>query len=163
MIPVLFPSTHEFRFAGSDATTIAMRAVFYFLLCDNESYRRVQKEIDDATAAGSLSNPTQYSESLDLPFLCACIKEAMRLHLSVGLTMPRTVPVGGTTLCDRYLAQGYRVGMNAAVVHYDKSVFGVDADQFNPQRWLTGDAKKMDKYLLYFGAGTRTCIGKNVK
>ena len=52
--------------------------------------------------------------------------------------------------------------MNAAVVHYDKSVFGVDADQFNPQRWLTGDAKKMDKHLLYLGAGTRTCIGKNV-
>ena len=94
MIPVLFPSTHEFRFAGSDTTTIAMRAVFYFLLRDNESYRRVQKEIDDASAAGSLSNPPQYSESLDLPILCACIKEAMRLHLSVGLTMPRTVPGG---------------------------------------------------------------------
>jgi hypothetical protein len=31
-----------------------------------------------------------------------------------------------------------------------------------PDRWLEGDGKNMDRYMLHFGAGTRTCIGKNV-
>lgn len=109
-----------------------------------------------------MSSPPKYSESIQLPLLCASIKEGMRLHPSVGLTMPRIAPKGGMTLCNQYIPEGYSVGMNGAVVHYDKSVFGADADQFRPQRWLEGDAKKMDKYMLHFGAGTRTCIGKNV-
>jgi hypothetical protein len=57
-----------------------------------------------------------------------------------------------------------QVGMNAHVVHRDKRVFGEDADLFNPERWLESEArnKEMEKYLLTFGAGSRTCVGKNI-
>jgi len=56
------------------------------------------------------------------------------------------------------------VGMNAHVVHRDKGVFGEDADLFRPERWLESEArnKEMEKYLLTFGAGSRTCVGKNI-
>ena len=139
-----------------------MRSIFYHLLKNPKVYAELQREIDTATTEGNLSSPPKYSESIQLPLLCASIKEGMRLHPSTGLTMPRLAPKGGMTLCDQYIPEGYSVGMNGAVVHYDKSVFGADADHFRPQRWLEGDAKKMDKYMLHFGAGTRTCIGKNV-
>ena len=154
--------TYNDRFAGSDTTAIAMRAVFYHLLKNPDIYKQVQQEIDSATAKGNLSSPPKYSESLDLPLLCASIKEGMRLHPSVGLTMPRIIPKGGMAFGDQYVAEGYRVGINGAVVHYDKRIFGPDADRFNPRRWLEGDSKMMDKYMIQFGAGTRTCIGKNV-
>jgi cytochrome P450 len=52
--------------------------------------------------------------------------------------------------------------MNPAVVHFDRTVFGDDADQYRPGRWLADNATEMDKYMLHFGAGTRTCIGKNI-
>ncbi len=139
-----------------------MRSVFYHLLKNPKIYAQLQQEIDTATTQGSLSSPPKYSEAIQLPLLCASVKEGMRLHPSVGLTMPRLVPKGGMILCDQYIPEGYSVGMNGAVVHYDKRVFGPDADQFRPQRWLERDAKMMDKYMLHFGAGTRTCIGKNV-
>ena len=139
-----------------------MRSVVYHLLRNSEIYAQLQQEIDSATAEGNLSSPPKYSEAIQLPLLCAAIKEGMRLHPSVGLTMPRIAPKGGMTLCDQYIAEGYSIGMNGAVVHYDKRVFGPDADLFRPQRWLGGDAKAMDKYMLHFGAGTHTCIGKNV-
>lgn len=154
--------SYDNRFAGSDTTAIAMRACLYYLLKDPATYAQLQQEIDSATTDGRLSSPPKYSEAIELPLLCASIKEGMRLHPSVGLTMPRIAPKGGMTLCGQYIPEGYSVGMNGAVVHYDKGIFGPDADRFRPHRWLEGDAKTMDKYMLHFGAGTRTCVGKNV-
>ena len=54
--------------------------------------------------------------------------------------------------------------MNAMVVQFDKQVFGEDAHEFSPERWLESEERyrAMDKAMLVFGAGTRTCIGKHV-
>jgi cytochrome P450 len=122
-------------------------------------------EIDAAISSGSLSSPIRYSETTTkLPYICASIKEAMRLHPSVGLSIQRYAPVEGIELAGKIIPCGYRIGMNPAVVHYDKDVFGQDAAEFRPERWLVGtdEWKAMDRYLLTFGAGTRTCIGKNI-
>lgn len=106
--------------------------------------------------------PITYAQATKLPYLNACITEGMRLHPSVGLPLQGYIPPGGATIAGVYLPEGYRVGINAAVVHYDKDVFGSDAEQFNPDRWIDGDAVQMDKAMIPFGAGSRTCIGKNV-
>lgn len=126
------------------------------------AYNKLTTEIDAATADGTLSTPVAYVEAIKLPYLKACINEGMRLHPSVGLTMPRLVPAGGATISGFHFAEGYRVGINGAVVHYDKDVFGADADNFNPDRWIEGDTMQMDRTMIQFGAGPRTCIGKNV-
>ena len=126
------------------------------------AYEKLTAEIDAAVADGKLSTPVAYAEAIKLPYLKACINEGMRLHPSVGLTMPRHVPAGGSTISGFYLPEGSRVGINGAVVHYDKDVFGPDADRFNPDRWIKGDSVRMDKAMVPFGAGPRTCIGKNV-
>lgn len=52
--------------------------------------------------------------------------------------------------------------MNPAVVQFDKTVFGDDADIFRPEHWLEGDAVEMDRYIMHFGMGARTCLGKHV-
>jgi cytochrome P450 len=130
-----------------------------------ESLAKAHAEIDAAFAEGSLSSPIRYSETTTkLPYICACIKEAMRMHPSVALSMQRHSPKGGIELAGKFIPAGYRIGMNPAVVHFEKNAFGQDADQFKPERWLVSPEhwKAMDKCLLVFGAGTRTCIGKNV-
>ena len=139
-----------------------MRAVLYFLMKTPDVYDALLVELDRAATQGALSSPVQHHEAIKLPLLCACIREAMRLHPSVGLTMPRISPRAGLQICGRFIPAGYTVGMNAAVVHRDRSILGEDADNFRPSRWLEGDASLMEKYMLHFGAGTRTCIGKNV-
>jgi cytochrome P450 len=130
-----------------------------------EILAKAQAEIDTALADGALSSPIKYSETTTkLPYICASIKEAMRMHTSVGLSMQRHAPKGGIELAGRFIPAGYRIGMNPAVVHYERIAFGEDADLFRPERWLVDDEerKAMEKNLLVFGAGTRTCIGKNV-
>ncbi|KIX04389.1 uncharacterized protein Z518_05257 [Rhinocladiella mackenziei CBS 650.93] len=149
-------------FAGSDTTAIGFRSIFYHLMKNPTVYAQLMQEIDTAAENGQLSSPVKYSEAIKLPFLCACIKEALRVHPGVALTMGRIVPTEGLELCGEYIPGGYWVGMNGAVIHYDKTIFGADADQYRPSRWFEGDAANMDKYMLHFGAGTRTCIGKNI-
>lgn len=138
------------RFAGSDTTVIALRAIFHPLMCNPDIYKKLMEEIDDATEEGRLSKPNvQFAEATKLPYLTAVIKEGMRLHPSVGMTMPRHVPVGGATFAGHFIPEGYRVGMNPAVIHYDKEIFGDDAAEFRPERWSQDNATNMDRYMLH--------------
>lgn len=139
-----------------------MRSVFYFLMKNPAAYEELQAEIDRATREQRLSSPPRYSEAIKLPLLSASIKEAMRLHPSVGLSMPRTTPLEGLELCGMTIPQGYKVGMNAAVLGYDSSIYGGDAAVFRPSRWLDGDAAKTDRYSLVFGAGTSRLLKKSL-
>ena len=149
-------------FAGADTTAIAINSILYHLMRNPTAYEKLTAEVDAAVADGALSTPVAYAEAVKLPYLKACINEGMRLHPSVGLTMPRFVPTGGAIISGFHFPEGYRVGINGAVVQYDKDIFGPDADNFNPDRWIEGDAVRMDKTMVQFGAGPRTCIGKNV-
>jgi cytochrome P450 len=129
------------------------------------AFAKAQAEIDAAVTDGSLSSPIKYSETTTrLPYICAAIKEAMRMHPSVELSMQRHAPMGGIELAGKFIPEGYRIGINPAVIHCQKNPFGEDANEFRPERWLVSpeEWRAMDKCLLIFGAGTRTCIGKNV-
>ena len=140
-----------------------MRSIFYHVLKNPDVYARLQKEIDDADAQGKLSKCVTFAESNTLPYLIAVTKEAMRIHPSVQLCMPRLVPAGGATVSGEYFPPGVTVGCNPFVIHRDYNVFGEDADQFRPERWLDEKrAKEMEKAIITFGAGNRTCVGKNI-
>ncbi|KAF5626793.1 pisatin demethylase cytochrome P450 [Fusarium tjaetaba] len=152
-------------FAGSDTTAIALRAIVYFLIKHPENMRRVVEEIDTADKSGKLSDPISYKESTGhLPYMGAVIKEAMRLHPSVGLLMERHVPPQGAEICGQFIPGGTVVGINPWVLHSDPRVYK-DPESFIPERWLTADAgllSKMENSFLAFGAGSRTCIGKYI-
>lgn len=151
-------------FAGSDTTAIGFRTVFYYIMKKPAVYAKLMEELETAAAEGRLHLPVPYAEASKLPYLCACIKEGLRIHPGVQLTLPRLAPAGGLELCGKFIPEGYRIGMNPAVIHYDTSIFGEDAADYNPDRWVEDPerATRMDKHMLHFGAGTRTCIGKNI-
>ncbi|RFU33931.1 hypothetical protein B7463_g2447, partial [Scytalidium lignicola] len=150
-------------FAGSDTTAIAFRAIIYYLLKNPLCYHEVIREIDEAYKNGLFTPNIRYTDATThLPYFSACCKESMRLWPSVSMLLPRHVPPGGCEIAGKFIPEGYRVGMNAGVLHYNKDIFGADADQFNPNRWFTENAKNMDRYMFQFGMGPRTCIGKNI-
>lgn len=77
-----------------------------------------------------------------------------------------------------------QVGANVWVLHYDPQIYGPDSYSFRPERWLEDDGSKALKESMFFpvsvslfpcsweiqtnllasqfGAGSRTCIGKNI-
>lgn len=79
------------------------------------------------------------------------MKEAMRCHPGVSFPLERVVPDGGSTLCGVYLRAGTVVGINPAVIHHDKAIFGDDAADFRPERWMDSNSdrvKNMDRHLM---------------
>jgi cytochrome P450 len=151
-------------FAGSDTTAIALRATLYYLMKNPEKMTKLLKEISDADAADQLSNPVQDKEARALPYLNAVEKEAMRMHPSVGLLMERHVPAGGRIICGEHIPAGTIVGINPWVLHNDAQVFP-NPEAFEPERWLESSADylaAMEKSYLNFGAGSRSCIGRNI-
>lgn len=160
--------------AGSDTTGISLRAILYYVITNPEVYGKLQEEINDFARRGEISDPVTHAQSLKMPYFCACVKEALRMHSAVGYTLPRHVPKGGRTIAGRFFPEGVlsiveiianeksKVGVHAWTVHRDASVFGPEPDKFRPERWLesTEQAKNMDRYNLAFGHGPRICIGK---
>ncbi len=162
LVKMTLPDILKNRFAGSDTTAIAIRSIFYHLMKDPTCMDKLVAEIDDFESRGLLSKPQiKYAEAIKMPYLTACCKEGMRLHPSVGLGLPRHTPPGGAIIAGHFFPAGSRVSINAAVIHYDQSIFGEDAAEFDPDRWIQSDAAMMGRHMLHFGGGSRTCIGKH--
>ena len=155
-------------FAGSDTTAISLRAVFYNLLKSPSRMERLMKELAEERETGRFTRSdglVKWDEVRQLPYLSAVIKEALRCHPAVGLLLERVVPPRGVSIGGTYIPGGTIVGCSAWVVHRDEKVFGADADKFRPERWLEASpskASEMNNFLFSFGAGARTCIGKNI-
>ncbi|KAL2837823.1 cytochrome P450 [Aspergillus pseudodeflectus] len=152
--------------AGSDSTSISLTAILYNIFKHPTVYEKLREEIDQAHAQGLVSaRAITFRESQSLLYLQACIKEGMRMFPATGLPLARVVPKGGATLCGRVFPEGEIVGVNTWVIHRNRSVFGEDADSFRPERWLEESPERvleMERNFLAFGAGARTCIGKNI-
>jgi len=113
----------------------------------------------------TFDRPITWPEGSKMPYYQGCIKECLRYHPALGQILPRIVPEGGIELCGHFLPEGTTVGCNAFTIHRDKDLFGQDADDFRPERWLEGNPeqiRKMETLNFWFGAGPRVCIGKNI-
>ncbi|KAJ6058806.1 uncharacterized protein N7446_008389 [Penicillium canescens] len=155
-------------FAGSDTTAITLRSIFYYLLQNPKCMQRLMEELQHEEQAGRFSRDDgllSWNEVRGLPYLGAVIKEALRCHPAAGLTLERVVPPAGISINGHFLPGGTIVGCSPWTVHLDESVFGHRPDQFRPERWLDMPNEKvaeMNNTLFTFGAGSRTCIGKNI-
>lgn len=159
--------------AGSDTTAISLRAILYYTLKSPRVSEKLHDELFTALQENRISLPVSWKQSQEqLPYLDAVIKEALRLHPAVGLLLERIVPGGGLQLPDGpFLSPGTIVGANPWIIHRDVC-FGKDVDTFIPERWLQADGEldkafyirkqKMLHATFTFGAGPRTCIGKNI-
>ncbi|KAK6330384.1 hypothetical protein TWF696_003480 [Orbilia brochopaga] len=151
-------------FAGSDTTAISLRAIIYNLLKYPRVMEKLRAELTAALPPTTTAIPP-YSITNALPYLSAVIKESLRLHPAVGILLERLVPEGGATIAGQFLPAGTIVGCNPWVVHRDPRVYGADADNFRPERWIEATDEQraaMERSDLVFGSGKRTCIGRNI-
>lgn len=135
-------------FAGSDSTASTMQSFSWHVLRNPAIYAKLKKELDDATAAGKLSDMPQWNEAQALPYFQACLKEAMRIRPAVGLNISRLVPPEGAEIGGQKFPGGTRVAVNGWVLHRNKEIFGTDCETFRPERWLEGDAKMMERFMF---------------
>ncbi|KAF1810375.1 cytochrome P450 [Eremomyces bilateralis CBS 781.70] len=149
--------------AGSDTVAGGIQSFIYHMIRHPDTWRRAQAEVEEAVKNGLCKDRVvSYADAQQLPFVQACVKEALRMFGPVPMGLPRIAPKGGLTIGDRTLPEGTIVSVNPWVIHYSKELWGEDADEFNPNRWLEGDIAAKEKYWIPFGAGYGSCPGQNV-
>ena len=157
-------------FAGPGSTATALTSVLYFLgKPEGKVWQdRIRKECEAASSQSS-------------PALAAVVKETLRLSPPFPSSFPRdtswevtnkhlpgiqgSLPVGTTVSCNLY------------VLGRSKELWGEDADQWKPERWLeqsveggaqeSGEkegvkTRKPDEKFVTFGKGPRMCMGREI-
>ncbi|KAH0837551.1 hypothetical protein AYO21_05039 [Fonsecaea monophora] len=155
--------------AGSDTTAVSLSSILYNLLRYPDTMRKLREEIEEFEKQGRCGNPAvSFKESQEMPYLQAVMKEALRMHPATGLPLWRVVPEGGVEICGQFFPEGTTIGLNSWCAHYNEDIWGPDAKQFRPERWIEAEKeggeklRRMDAYYLPFGLGARTCIGRHI-
>ncbi|RDW74279.1 cytochrome P450 [Aspergillus mulundensis] len=151
--------------AGADTTGTVFQAMIYYLLTHQGVYERMMEEVDAAVRNGLINEEMpQYAEIQEnLPFFVACVRETLRMCPPAPNIFPRYVSEPGLNLYGKFAPAGTEITGNPWIMHRDQEIFGKDAEEFNPDRWMNAErAKIMNKYLFTFGYGARVCLGRDI-
>lgn len=100
----------------------------------------------------------------NLPYLSAVIRECVRLIYGNSTPHFRVNPDGPLTYQEAktgktwVIPAGVSVGMTSVLLHHNEDNFP-DSYKFVPERWLGDAGKRLDKYMVGFGKGSRICLG----
>ncbi|KAJ5232543.1 hypothetical protein N7468_005499 [Penicillium chermesinum] len=141
--------------AGSDTISNTACACFYWILAGERAnpgqiIPRLQKELDHSI--GTTSDIAAYSQVRDLPFLRRCIDEAMRLHSTSALGLPRLVAEGPDVEFDGYY---FPLGPFSPFRHIQFTTW------LRYGRWLSLTPRQKTCFNP-FSYGPRACVGQNV-
>ncbi|KAF9019750.1 cytochrome P450 [Hymenopellis radicata] len=144
--------------AGTDTSSNAMTLGLFHLLSNEPAKKKLQAELQAAWP--EKDTPFSYEMAEKLPYLTGVIKEGLRLSYGVPVALPRIVT--SPTVIDRTpVPAGTVVGVAQPLVLKNPDVFP-DPLAFRPERWLGSDSQKLDKYLVVFSRGPRSCLGMNL-
>lgn len=160
--------------AGADTTGTAFQATMVYVLSSPTVYGKLMAELDDATDSGRIAprgSIPQYEDiAAHCPYYLACLREAMRLTPSAPNIFPRVAGPGGVSLSPAdgkdavFAPEGTELTCNPWLVHRDPGLYGGDAGEFRPERWLEDPerTKEFLKYNMAFGYGPRVCLGRDI-
>ena len=98
-----------------------------------------------------------------LPFMHAFCQEVLRVHSP--LVMTRRVAANDTSIVGQFVPKGTDVIICAAAINMSKQMWGDDALEFKPERWMgpgkanSGGATSNYAFLTFLH-GPRSCIGQ---
>ncbi|KAK5942865.1 hypothetical protein PMZ80_005431 [Knufia obscura] len=144
--------------AGSVTTATAINNVMYLLLKHPRVLTKLREELD---ANLGDEDVVPYDKVKHLPYLRACLDEAMRIFPPTPFNLPRFTPAEGTTVMGEFIPGRTSVSMSSYVAHRDTKVFP-DPETFLPERWLSEEGKELQPFFLTFSAGSRGCLGRNI-
>lgn len=145
--------------AGSDTTAIAMNNAMFLLLKNPRCLRKLQAEVSSVLSPDEKVAP--YDKIRHLPYLRACIDEALRMYPPSTFGLPRRTPPSGAPILGDYIAGDTSVSISAYVAHRDSTTFP-SPETYLPERWLGENAKDLQAAFISFSTGARGCIGRNI-
>jgi len=147
--------------AGSETTATLLAGVTYLLLSNPQAMATLKIEV--RSAFNSPDEITIASASR-LPYMLACLNEALRMYPPVTGGLVRVIAEGGTTVAGHLIPGGTMVECGQWAMHHSSSHWQ-DPWSFRPERFLDKDKGGMGKKdtfeaLQAFSVGPRNCIGR---
>ncbi|KAF0398681.1 cytochrome P450 [Gigaspora margarita] len=131
--------------AGHETTSTALSWGLYFLAKNPDAQDLLRKEILDVLI--NRDHMPTFEEIEHLKYLECVFKETLRIvpPFINGYVVPKGTPM----LISIY------------AIHHDPSIWGDDAEDFNPSRWLDPviESKVTTSNFLPFSAGQKSCLG----
>lgn len=103
-------------------------AITYYLAKHQRVQEKLQQELDEALASEE-DEVAPFERVKHLPYLEAVINEALRIHSTAGVGLPRVVPAGGLEVCGKFFPGGTVLSVPGYTLHRDKAVWGDDAQE----------------------------------
>ncbi|KDR74361.1 hypothetical protein GALMADRAFT_250232 [Galerina marginata CBS 339.88] len=152
--------------AGRDTTTNSITFALYMLAEHPDVLQRLRQEILEKV--GESRRPT-FEDMKDMKYLRAVINETLRLYPAVPFNV-RTTSDKPVILPGKYGNRPYYIPAHSKapysvfMMHRRKDLWGPDAHEFDPDRFLD---ERLKKYItpnpfifLPFNAGPRICLGQ---
>ena len=142
---------------GHETSAATASWLMIWLLQKPDVYQRIRDEVVGCIKREGTHDPLQVSE---LPYVTACLNESQRITPSA----PGFVRWlrEDTQIGDWLLPAGTAVLPNIYSTHRRRDIYGDDALEFNPERWLTGSGENRafkPHEFMPFGGGRRACVG----
>jgi cytochrome P450/NADPH-cytochrome P450 reductase len=150
---------NTFLIAGHETTSGMLSFAVYFLLNNPHVLQKAYEEVDRVLGHDVNAKPSA-SQVNQLVYIGQILKESLRLWPTApafGL-----YPFENETIGGKYrLRKRTFVTVLTAMLHRDKSVWGPQAEVFNPDNFAPDREAKMPAHAYKpFGNGQRACIGR---
>ncbi|OBZ66782.1 GDP-L-fucose synthase [Grifola frondosa] len=178
--------------AGYETTSISLTWALVELSKKPETQMKLRKELAEFAGA----DPTWEQLTNGLPYLDAVVHEILRLHPPLAQTtrevcifnlliphltrimlrqaasddvIPLSAPVqtaSGKFVDSISVSKGQAVTVPIGCINRSETIWGADAKEFVPERWLDGGVPKKaqeiqgHRHLLTFSDGPRMCLGR---
>ncbi|KAK7682246.1 hypothetical protein QCA50_014833 [Cerrena zonata] len=173
----LVAQVSTFILAGTDTTSNALTAMMSILAQYPEVQNKLRAEILEAQARFGEDIP--YDDLVALPYMDSFVRESLRLYSPAtfitreakkDFVLPVSEPVigvNGAVMREILVPKGTTLYIAIRASNLDKRIWGEDALEFKPERWLTPlpttvtEARIPGVYsnLMTFNGGGRSCIG----
>ncbi|KAG5727413.1 Cytochrome P450 52E1 [Termitomyces sp. T112] len=162
---VLRDETLNIMIAGRDTTASTLTFIIYCLAMYPTVHARLREEVLDQV--GPTKRP-DFDDIKDMKYLRAVINETLRLFPTVPFNTRENIkatiwPSHDPAQKSIYIPAGTQLIYSVFIMHRRKDLWGPDADEFDPDRFLDDRLKRYLKnsfIFLPFNAGPRICLGQ---
>ncbi|KAI1481981.1 cytochrome P450 [Daldinia eschscholtzii] len=155
-----------FLAAGHETTATAMTWGIYMLAKNPEMQNRLRAEVREKLPPIDSDREVTSLDIDHMPYLNAVCNEILRYYSPVPFTLREAVR--DTMIAGQPIPKGTTIAISPWATNFDKSMWGPDAHEFKPERWIpkgpddkkaaSGGASSNYAFLTFLH-GPRSCIG----
>ncbi|KAI0998734.1 Cytochrome P450 monooxygenase [Podosphaera aphanis] len=149
--------------ASRDTTASLLSNTLHVLARRPDIWQKLKQEVD-AIFHGVTPD---YERLRNLPYLKSVLNESLRLYPVVPVNgrfakRNTVLPVGGGAdgMSPVFVPRGSFVAYHTYAMHRQRSIYGVDAELFRPERWSPDEGLRPGWAYLPFNGGPRICVGQ---